>query len=90
MIIDDGNQRQLNHGEKEALRPHAINCDQVHWLLCIADRYLGPQEEPRAGQKREMLKYAMLYEIMETAGLKFLDDSARRNGTPNQVRKYDV
>lgn len=66
-----------------------ITCDQVAWLLDIADRYLPPQKTPRVCQQRELQKYAMLYEIMDIAGLRFADDSARLNGTPNQARKYD-
>ncbi len=66
-----------------------ITCDQVAWLLDIAERYLPPQKTPRVCQQREMQKYAMLYEIMDIANLRFEDDSARWNGTPNQARKYD-
>ena len=66
-----------------------INCDQVHWLLCIFDRYLPKSEYPSVSQEREMMKYGMLYEVMDIANLKFQDDSARWNGMPNQVRKYD-
>lgn len=69
---------------------YAINCDQVTWLLDIADRYIDPQNDhPRISRQREMKKYAMLYEIMEIANLKFADASARRNGTPNDARPYD-
>ena len=66
----------------------AITCDQVSWLLDIAERYLPPSPHPEISRKREMLKYAMLYEIMEIANLRFEDDSARWNGTPNDVRDY--
>jgi len=66
----------------------AISCDQVAWLLAIANRYLPMNGHPGISQKREMMKYGMLYEIMEIAHLSFADDNARWNGTPSQVRKY--
>jgi len=65
-----------------------INCDQVAWLLEVAERHLPKQTTPRVCQQREMQKYAMLYEIMEVANLDFEDDRARWNGTPNQARLY--
>ena len=67
---------------------HEISCDQVAWLLDIADRYIPKDNYPNISQQREMKKYAMLYEIMEIADLTFADDSARWNGTPNQARNY--
>ena len=67
---------------------HEISCDQVAWLLAIADRYIPKDNYPNISQQREMKKYAMLYEIMEIADLRFADDSARWNGTPNQARNY--
>jgi hypothetical protein len=72
--------------ERRVIRP--INCDQVAWLLDIAERHLPPQKTPRVCQQREMQKYAMLYEVMEVANLQFADDSARWNGTPNKARDY--
>lgn len=72
----------------ERLIIRTIGCDQVAWLLDIAERHLPKQTNPRVCQQREMQKYAMLYEIMEIAGLEFEDDSARWNGTPNQARDY--
>ena len=66
-----------------------LNCDQVAWLLDIAERHLPKQTTPRVCQQREMQKYSMLYEIMEVANLQFEDDRARWNGTPNQARNYD-
>ena len=66
-----------------------INCDQVHWILSIFDRYLPTDDHPRVSQEREMKKYAMLYELMDVAKLCFTDDSARWNGTPNQARPYE-
>jgi hypothetical protein len=66
-----------------------ISCDQVSWLLDIADRYIPKDNKnPRVSRQRDMLKYGMLYEIMEIADLKFMDDSARWNGTPNEARNY--
>ena len=65
-----------------------INCDQVSWLLSIFDRYLPPSKYQRISQEREMMKYGMLYEVMDIANLEFEDDSARWNGTPNQARDY--
>ena len=75
-------------GQKLATNSKPINCYQVHWLLQIADRHLPPQTTPSICQQREMQRYAMLYEIMEIAGLHFQDASARWNGTPNQARDY--
>lgn len=63
-----------------------ISCDQVVWLLDIADRYIPLSIHPRVSQERDMKKFAMLYEIMEIAGLCFSDEEARQNGTPPQVR----
>jgi hypothetical protein len=67
----------------------SINCDQVAWLLDIADRYIPKDDYPRISRQREMKKYGMLYEIMEIARLKFEDDQARWNGTPNEARPYN-
>ena len=63
----------------------AINCDQVAWLLDIANRHLPQECHPRISRKREMQRYAMLYEIMEILNLKFEDGSAAKNGTPGEV-----
>ena len=63
-----------------------INCDQVVWLLDIADRYIPDDKYPSISQQRDMQMYAMLYEIMEVTGLTFADSNARRNGTPPRVR----
>jgi len=65
-----------------------ISCDQVAWLLDIADRYLPKLRHPSISQEREMMKYAMLYEIMEILNLGFADDMARRNATPSPVKVY--
>ena len=35
-----------------------------------------------------MQKYALLYELMEVAHLYFEDASARHNGTPGDVRRF--
>lgn len=63
-----------------------ITCDQVAWLLDVFDRYLPKKPTVRVSQEREMLKYGMLYEVMDVAGLEFADDSAVNNGTPRPVR----
>ena len=78
-----GTESVLNSNYKQ------ISCDQVAWLLDMADRYLPQTRYPAVSQQRQMLKYAMLYEIMEIAGLQFKDGSARWNGTPNPARDYD-
>jgi len=75
-------------GQKERLFIRPINCDQVAWILDIAERYLPNKINVGVSQQREMQKYAMLYEIMEVANLKFENDEARWNGTPNQARLY--
>lgn len=75
-------------GQTKRTNGRGLNCDQVAWLLDIAERHLPKQINPAVCQQREMQKYAMLYEIMEVADLRFEDDSARWNGTPNQARDY--
>jgi hypothetical protein len=65
-----------------------ISCDQVAWLLDIFDRALPHSKFPQISREREMKKYGMLYEVMEIAGLSFMDDAARWNGTPNDARKH--
>ena len=73
---------------QEAINARPINCDQVSWLLDIFNRYLPQNNHPRVSQERPMLTYAMLYEVMDIAGLIFEDENARWNGTPNQARPY--
>jgi hypothetical protein len=68
---------------------HAITCDQVTHLMDIFDRYLPASKHVRVSQEREMLQYGMLYEVMEVARLRFEDENARWNGTPNPARDYD-
>lgn len=68
---------------------YAINCDQVAWILNVFDRYLPQSHHPSVSRERDMKKYGMLYEVMDAAGLKFEDDSARWNGTPNDARNYE-
>lgn len=63
-----------------------LNCDQVAWILDIFGRYLPPYDLPAVSQLREMTKYAMLYELMEVANLRFEDRLARYNGTPWTAR----
>lgn len=65
-----------------------INCDQVCWLLDIFDRYLPYDKYPRISRQREMKKYGMLYEVIEAAGLSFLDGDAILNATPKDVRNF--
>ncbi len=65
---------------------HKINCDQVAWLLAIFDRYLPKSNFPSISRKDQMMKYGMLYEVMEIVGLAFEDDMARSNGTPRDAR----
>lgn len=66
---------------------YAIGCDQVAWLLNVFERYLPMDNHPRVSRERDMKKYGMLYEVMEAAGLKFADEAARWNGTPEDVRE---
>lgn len=54
-------------------------------MLAAIKRYLPPDPEPRVGRAREMKSYALLYEIMDVAGLVFEDDAAAHNGTPPDV-----
>ena len=65
-----------------------INCDQVAWLLDIFNRYLPKDSHPRISQQREMLKYGILYEVMDIANLSFEDKAAQENGTPFQVSRF--
>lgn len=71
----------------DSYRP--INCDQVVWMLNAIKRVITPQQHPRVSRHDEMKAYACLYEVMEVANLKFQDDSARWNGTPNDARKNE-
>ena len=66
-----------------------INCDQVSWLLDLAERYLSKDKHPNISQQHEMKKYAMLYEIMDITGLDFEDDNAIFNGTPQFVNQWN-
>ena len=63
-----------------------INCDQVAWMLAAIGRYLPPPDAPRVSRARELQSYALLYELMEVAGLHFEDAQAAGNGTPRDVR----
>lgn len=67
-----------------------INCDQVAWLLDIAERYIQKDDYPRISRQRMMKKYAMLYEIMEIMNLVFEDRAAQQNGTPPDAGAIDV
>ena len=70
---------------------HPISCDQVAWLMDVFERHI-PKETflPAVSRSREMQKYAMLYEVMEAAGLSFEDESAQGNGTPNDVSRFMI
>lgn len=63
-----------------------ITCDQVAWMLNAINRHLPPNNHPAVSRAREMQGYALLYELMEVAGLKFADERARHNGTPPDAR----
>ena len=76
---------QRDH-EKMPEHYRKITCDQVAWLLDIADRYLPKSKHVSVSREREMMKYGMLYEIMEIMDLYFEDDNARKNGTPADAR----
>lgn len=67
-----------------------INCDQVALMLNAIERYLPPTQHPRVSRAREMQKYALLYELMEVAHLYFEDASAQHNGTPGDVRRFQL
>lgn len=73
-------------------KPHRLNCDNVAWMLNAIDRYLPPDDKdtPPCSQKRDMLKYGLLYEIMEAGNMVFGDESARRNGTPRPALATDI
>lgn len=62
-----------------------LSCDQVSWMLSAIGRYLPRQDAPRVSRATDLQKYALLYEIMELAGLVFADDAAAHNGTPPDV-----
>jgi hypothetical protein len=65
-----------------------INCDQVAWMLAAISRYLPPYAQPSVSRQREMQKYGLLYEIMESANLHFEDDIAQHNGTPPDAIRF--
>ena len=64
----------------------AISCDQVAWLLDIFERYMPRKIQLGVSRHDEMLRYGMLYEVMDIAGLVFEDERARWNGTPHDAR----
>lgn len=66
-------------------RAREVNCDQVAWMLNAIGRFIPPDSNPAVSRAREMQKYAMLYELMEVAGLTFADDAASFNATPRDV-----
>lgn len=65
-----------------------INCDQVAWMLDAIERYLPHTNYPSVSRAREMQRYALLYELMEVAYLRFADDAAKHNGTPPDVMRF--
>jgi hypothetical protein len=64
---------------------HPITCDQVAWMLGAINRYLPTQTAPAVSRYREATAYALLYELMEVAGLRFMDAAAQHNATPRDV-----
>lgn len=72
-------------GQAFAARP--LNCDQVSWMLAAIGRYLPTDNYPHVSRAREMQKYALLYELMEVAHLRFEDHNAQHNGTPPDVMR---
>jgi hypothetical protein len=79
-------ERDAFKGIARGLMARKITCDQVSWMLSAITRYLPHQDVPRVSRAREMQAYALLYEIMEVAGLIFEDDAAAQNGTPKDVQ----
>ena len=75
-------------GFNGGLGARPINCDQVAWMLNAIERYLPRTDHPAVSRAREMMKYALLYELMEVAYLHFEDAAAKRNGTPPDVMRF--
>ncbi len=67
-----------------------ISCDQVAWMLDAIGRYIPRDSHPSVSRARDMQMYGLLYELMDVANLRFEDDSARWNGTPNEARDYGL
>jgi hypothetical protein len=63
-----------------------LSCDQVATILDAFSRYLPFDDYPAVSYQREMKRYALLYEVMDLAGLKFEDEMAKNNGTPHFLR----
>ena len=92
-VVEDGcangqHDFQYEPDMKIVMSLHPITCDQVSWLMDIFNRYLPRDSHPAVSRERTMKQYGVLYEVMEIAGLRFEDDAARWNGTPNEARKY--
>ena len=68
-------------------RARTINADQVGWMLAGIGRYLPPVAAPAVSRARDMQAYALLYELMEVAGLQFEDEVAAQNATPADVQR---
>lgn len=85
----DGPQAEAKHLLQDIAhrleRARGLNCDQVSWMLSAIERYLPPADGPRVSRKRSMMAYALLYELMEVAGLQFEDERAAHNATPADV-----
>ena len=64
-----------------------INADQVAWLLEAFNRYIPQKSTVGIDRQKEMLRYGLLYEVIEIIGLKFADGSARWNATPADARE---
>jgi len=65
-----------------------IGCDEVVWFLDMAERYIPRDDHPRVSQQWNMKCFAMLYEIMEIAGLQFEDKAALNNAMPNFIKGW--
>lgn len=68
-------------------RSNAIHADEVAHVLAAVTRIIPRPAAPAVAAERivEMRALAALYEIMEVLGLRFADEVAQRNATPNDV-----
>jgi len=67
---------------------HTINCDQVSWLLRMAERYIPEDDHPVISQARDMRCLAMVYEIIDIMGTDFEDEAALYNATPGFITAW--
>lgn len=65
-----------------------ITCDQVAWLLDVFNRHLPPSPHVAISAARECQMHAMLYEVMEVAGLEFEDANAAWNAIPKRWQHF--